>query len=147
MRVRPIDSSFFYRGADIEGTDFATIREILLEPIEPKSRGRLPPYVSMNLVSGPGGARYHYYATDERLGYLNFPSFNKKHIESESGRSDIDAAAVALSETRNYEKATLPPGVLSLIQANPASHRSTEEFCNRWRDSIKRGQGEHVASH
>jgi hypothetical protein len=101
----------------------------------------------MNLVSGPNGARYRYYATDESLGYLQFDSINKKFIESETGRGDVEAAAVALSETRNYEKANLPPGVLPLIQANPASHRSTEQFCNRWRDSIKRGPGEHVASH
>jgi uncharacterized protein YjbI with pentapeptide repeats len=144
--MRPIDSSFFYRGADIAGTDFATIREILLEPIELNSRANLPPYISMNLVSGPNGARYHYYATNESLEYLNFASLDKKLIESETGRGDVGAVAVALSETRNYEKAKLPPGVLPLIQANPASHRSTEEFCNRWRDSIKRHQGEHVAS-
>jgi len=145
--VRPIDSSFFYRGADIAGTDFATIREILLEPIEPNSRAKLPPYVSMNLVSGPNGARYHYYAIDESLGYLNFPSLNKRLIESETGHGDVGAVAVALSATRNFEKAKLPAGVLPLIQANPESHRSTEEFCKRWRESIKRGQGEHLASH
>jgi len=146
-QVRPIDWSIFYRGADIAGTDFATVREIVLEPIKPDRRGQLPPYVSMNLVSGPNGARYHYYARDESLSYLKFASINKKLIESETGHGDVDAVAVALSETRNYEKANLPSGILPLIQANPASHRSTEEFCNRWRDSIKRGQGEHVASH
>jgi hypothetical protein len=145
--VRPIDWSIFYRGADITGADFATIREILLAPIEPGNRAKLPPYVSMNLVAGPNGARYHYFARDESLSYLKFASINKQLIESEIGHGDVDAVAVALSETRNYEKAKLPPGVLPLIQANPASHRSTEEFCNRWRDSIKRGQGEHVAPH
>lgn len=141
---RPIDWSFFYRGADVTGTDFAHIREIVLEPIKP-GRGNLSPYVSMNLVTGPTGARYQYYARDESLDFLKFPSFNQKYI-AENGSSDLDAVAVALSETKNYEKANLPPGVLPLIQANPASHRSTEEFCNRWRNDIKRDQGKHAAS-
>jgi hypothetical protein len=143
---RPIDWSIFYRGADITGVDFTTVREIVLEPVKAGRRVKLPPYVSMNLVSGPDGARFQYYARDDSLRYFKFPSFNKGVIESEDGHRDVDAVAVALSETRNYEKAKLPPGVLPLIQANPASHRSTEEFCNRWRDSIKRGGEEHRAS-
>ncbi len=143
---RPSDWSVLYRGADITGTDFVEIREIILEPIKPGSGGKLPPYVSMDdLVSGPNGARYHYYAWDESLAYLKFQSLNQKYI-AEHGRGDLDAVAVALSETKNYEKANLPTGVLPLIQANPASHRSTEEFCKRWRDSIQRSRGEHAAS-
>ena len=141
---RPIDWSIFYRGADVTGTDFANAREIVLEPIKP-GRGKLPPYVSMSLVTGPRGARYQYYARDEFLDFLKFPSFNQKYI-AENGNSDVDAMAVALSETKNYEKANLPAGVLPLIQANPASHRSTEEFCNRWRNDIKRDQGKYAAS-
>ena len=135
--VRPTDWSFLYRGADIAGTDFATIREIILEPL-PRGRGRLPPYIAMNLVAGPDRARYHYYASDESLRYLQFQFLNRKLIESENGRRNVASVAVALSETRNYEQAKLPSGVLPLIEADPASHRSKEEFCNRWRDGIKR---------
>jgi uncharacterized protein YjbI with pentapeptide repeats len=142
---RPIDWSIFYRGADITGTNFADVREIVLEPIKP-GRGKLDPYVSMNLVTGPTAARYQYYARDESLVLLQYASINQKYIESENGRSDVDAVAAALSETKNYEKANLPAGVLPLIQANPASHRSTEEFCKRWRDSIQRSRGKHAAS-
>ena len=143
--VRPIDWSFLYRGADIAGADFTTIREIVLEPIKP-GRGRLDPYASVNLVAGPDGARYHYYASDESLRYLQFQVFNKKFIESVSGRRNVEAVAVALSETRNYEQAKMPEGVLPLIQANPASHRSKDEFCKRWSDGIKRMHQEHPAS-
>jgi hypothetical protein len=140
--VRPIDWSFFYRGADITGADFATIREILLGPIEPGSRAKLPPYVSVNLVAGPSGARYHYFARSESLSYLKFDSINKQLIESEIGRGDIDAVAVALSETRNYDKAKLPLGVLPLIQANPASRRITVD-CGQWNEWAKRNRKEH----
>ena len=143
--VRPTDWSFLYRGANIAGADFTTIREIVLEPIEP-GRGRLAPYASINLVAGPDGARYHYYASDESLRYLQFQVFNKKLIESESRRRNVEAVAVALLETRDYEQAKLPEGVLPLIQANPASHRSKDEFCKRWSDGIKRMHQEHPAS-
>ena len=144
--VRPIDWSIFYRGADITGTDFVEIREIVLEPIKPGRGGKLPPLVSVDdVISEPNGARYHYYAWNESLSYLKYPSFNQKYI-AEHGRSDLDAVAVALSETKNYEKAKLPAGVLPLIQANAASHRSTEEFCKRWSDSIQRSRGEHASS-
>jgi hypothetical protein len=142
--VRPIDWSFLYRGANIAGADFTTIREIVLEPIKPGRR--LAPYAAVNLVAGPEGARYHYYASDESLRYLQFQVFNKKFIESVSGRRNLEAVAVALSETRNYEQAKLPEGVLPLIQANPASHRSMGEFCKRWSDGIKRMHQEHPAS-
>jgi len=142
--VRPIDWSFLYRGANIAGADFTTIREIVLEPIKPGRR--LDPYASINLVAGPEGARYHYYASDESLRYLQFQVFNKKFIESVSGRRNLEAVAVALSETRNYEQAKLPQGVLPLIQANPVIRQSKDEFCKRWSDGIKRMHQEHPAS-
>jgi hypothetical protein len=149
LLVRPITSSIFYRGANIEGTNFQKAREIVLQELKPGGE-KLSPYIAMDMVDGPQGAHYRYYTRSVPLDSINNPIFHmnmqtfrldKMGVDSEEVRRGIEASvqavAEALSETRNYEKAHLPAGVLAAIQANPASHVSTEVFCKRWADGLK----------
>lgn len=158
--VRPITSSIFYRGANIEGTNFQRAREIVLEELKPGGE-KASPYIAMDMVDGPQGAHYRYYTRVVPLESINNPIFHmnpqtfrldKIVSDSPDVRRGIDASvqavAEALSETRNYEKANLPAGVLAAIQANPASHVSTEGFCKGWVDGMKQSHasGRHDAA-